>query len=126
MVGQLGESLTNAGRVLGLRIADTVADLVSSAFSHRLPAAPPRQTWTRGDPGVVSGPSSGPGGGGAMGEGLGGFPQQGHYGYPTPHRAPHPDQQPSVLGGILRLLGLDSSKLGAIALNGVIFLAQLV
>ncbi|XP_034254277.1 uncharacterized protein LOC117653045 [Thrips palmi] len=111
MVSHFGETLGQAGRVLGLRIADSVADLVSSAFGHAptrtsTPYGPVRPAWTRGDPGVVpAGSAAGP--------------------YYQPQlRQPPPS--PSVLGGILRLLGLDSSKLGAIALNGVIFLAQLI
>ncbi|XP_052131370.1 uncharacterized protein LOC113203832 [Frankliniella occidentalis] len=110
VVGHIGETLGQAGRVLGLRIADTVADLVSSAFSHS-PAKThfPQPPWTRGDPGVAPVPMSGP-----------------YNQYNPPQQAAPMAATPSVLGGILRLLGLDSSKLGAIALNGVIFLAQLI
>lgn len=110
MVSHIGETLGQAGRVLGLRIADSVADLVSSAFGHApartsAPGHAIRPAWTRGDPGVV--------------------PAVGPYYQQQLRQPPPPPPQPSVLGGILRLLGLDSSKLGAIALNGVIFLAQL-
>ncbi|KAK3921094.1 Midasin [Frankliniella fusca] len=115
VVGQIGETLGQAGRVLGLRIADTVADLVSSAFGHghakqqqqQQHAAYPQPSWTRGDPGVVPPPG----------------PYYQHNLPPQPTSAVAPT---TVLGGILKLLGLDSSKLGAIALNGVIFLAQLI
>lgn len=32
----------------------------------------------------------------------------------------------TVISGILKVLGMDSSKLGALAINGIIFIAQMV
>lgn len=31
-----------------------------------------------------------------------------------------------ILGSVLRVLGMDSSKMGALAINGIIFIAQMV
>lgn len=37
-----------------------------------------------------------------------------------------PSSENSLMGGMLRLLGLDGSKIGAAAMNGLIFIAQMV
>lgn len=37
-----------------------------------------------------------------------------------------PTQPTSIMNGVFRLLGLDGAKLGAIAVNGIIFIAKMV
>lgn len=39
---------------------------------------------------------------------------------------PSPAMDSSFMGGMLQLLGFDSSKIGAVAINGIIFIAQMV
>lgn len=39
---------------------------------------------------------------------------------------PSSDNANNFMGGMLQLLGFDSSKIGAVAINGIIFIAQMV
>lgn len=83
----------------GVDTASDVADLVAKAFSNNLNSAPKSNTATFDD---------------------------------TKERQDLPplftDNQPGpgLISNLLRIMGLDSGKIGALAVNGIIFIAQMV
>ncbi|XP_058123313.1 uncharacterized protein LOC131294404 [Anopheles ziemanni] len=99
LMGDIQQGLQTTGKLFGINTIADVADLVAKGFANRR--------------GGASEPSPKPevteqGGGGGVGEGL------------------LAGRTPSMMMIMMKLLGLDGNQLGAMLVNGIVFLAHII
>lgn len=103
-------------RFVGFDAASDVAELVARAFSNNVNI---RDRQSSGENNIEPGED----GGGFDNDASGNDPSassssDGNFGAGK--------DESGFMGNILRVIGLDSGKLGALAINGIIFIAQMV